>query len=221
MKFYKINSPETVINYIAKAIADHLGKGEKVLWLLSGGSAIKLECEIASRLAGGDVSKLNVTLIDERFGLVGHSDSNWKQLELSAFSLPGAKLYPVLTGKDMEQTARDYAKTFQVLADEADYVLGQAGLGPDGHILGIKPGSPALGSDKLVEAYDWDDYRRITLTARAMEMMDEIVVYAAGAEKREQLLKLQIDIPADEQPAQLLKQHPKAIIFSDQVGDVE
>ena len=38
-------------------------------------------------------------LTDERYGPVGHPDSNWSQLLQKGFDLPQAKLVPVLTGR--------------------------------------------------------------------------------------------------------------------------
>lgn len=50
MRFYRVSADEPVINFTAERILQHLDNGKRVLWLLSGGSAIKLQVEIADRL---------------------------------------------------------------------------------------------------------------------------------------------------------------------------
>lgn len=220
MVFYKIDSAGDVVDYVASVLSSRLSRGERVLWLLSGGSAIAVEVEVAKKLNSIDnLSNLSVSLIDERYGPLGHPDSNWQQLADSGFELPGAQIRPVLAGKDIQATAADYQTFLKDKLAASDFSFGLAGLGADGHTLGIKPGSPALETQNLIVAYDWEDYRRLTATARVIEKLDEIVVYALGREKLPQLKKLQKTLPAAEQPAQLLKLCPKLIIFNDQVGE--
>ena len=218
MKFYKTNTSLDIVDYLVDKIRNKLAQDQTVLWFLSGGSAIALEVEAARQLAGlAGLSQLSIALMDERFGPVGHTDSNWQQLKLAGFSLPNANLMPTLNGGSLSETVGfNQTQISQALAS-ADYAIGVAGIGADGHILGIKPGSPALNSTEIVCGYAWSDYQRITLTANAIEQMDEVVVYAMGREKKQQLINLKQDLPASQQPAQLLKLCPQLIIFNDQI----
>jgi 6-phosphogluconolactonase/glucosamine-6-phosphate isomerase/deaminase len=93
VKFYKIQSAEPVAKFLADTILDRLFKGQKVLWLVGGGSGIKVAVAASQILKKqSNLSSLTFTLTDERFGAVGHGDSNWKQLLEAGFSLPGAQL---------------------------------------------------------------------------------------------------------------------------------
>lgn len=219
MNFYKTSTDKEIVDYLADTISNKLTKNQRVLWLLSGGSAIAVETHALKRLAKtGKLSNLGIGLVDERYGAPDHADSNWYQLNLSGQNLPEATLLPVLSGDTLQATADNYQAAIEHQLARADYVIGVAGIGADGHTFGIKPGSPALSNSNLVAGYSWDDYVRITLTANAIKKMDEVVVYAMGREKKEQLLNLKEDLPAAIQPAQLLKLCPKLSIFNDQIN---
>ena len=79
MDFIKIENKKEGIDLITKKINDFLEDDKQVLWLLSGGSNIILEIEILNILEKkfGEKLKENlaVTLMDERYGPIGHSDS--------------------------------------------------------------------------------------------------------------------------------------------------
>jgi len=53
-----------------------------VLWLVPGGSNIPIAVEamdmIRKEMSGLSLKYLTITLSDERYGSVGHKDSNWK-----------------------------------------------------------------------------------------------------------------------------------------------
>ena len=209
---------DAVAKYLAELIDAKLAAGQKVLWLVPGGSAIKIAAKTSKRLRQ-PLNNLTVTLTDERYGRVGHKDSNWPQLQAAGFHLQGATLQPVLLGKNLTLTTKDYSQMLQTDIKNTDYSLALAGMGPDGHIFGIKPGSPAIDTNQTVVGYDWEDYVRITPTPKFIKQLDEVVVYAVGQEKWPQFESLKKNLDPSEQPAQLLKQLKKAIIFSDYKGD--
>jgi len=209
---------DAVAKYLAELIDAKLAAGQKVLWLVPGGSAIKIAAK-TSQMLHQPLNNLTVTLTDERYGRVGHKDSNWPQLQAAGFHLQGATLQPVLLGKNLDQTAKGYSQMLQTDIKNADYSLALAGMGPDGHIFGIKPGSPSVDTKDIVVGYNWEDYVRVTPTAEFIKQLDEVVLYAVGQEKWPQFEALKKDLDPSEQPAQLLKQIKKVIIFSDYKGD--
>ncbi len=219
IKYAKVSNSEPVIDFLVGRLEANLSSGKRVFWLLPGGSAIKLAVEVARRLQA-PLAKLTVSLTDERYGPVDYPDSNWRQLIDAGLSLPGANLQPVLTGKPLEQTVDDYTNMLIKYLSKCDYSLALAGMGTDGHIFGIKPASPAVSADKPVVGYTWDDYVRITPTAKILKMLDEIVILAIGQQKHKQFDRLEADLAIDEQPAQLLKQLSKVTIFNDYKGEV-
>ena len=130
IEFIPATSPAPVGKYLAGLISAQLGDGRRVLWLLSGGSAIAAAVEAAKLLQGADLSNLTVSLIDERYGEVGHADSNWAQLLAAGFDLPGATLHPVLSGLGQAETAEDFEHFLASQFAASDYVVGLLGIGP-------------------------------------------------------------------------------------------
>lgn len=208
-----------VVELLTTRLSDRLSKGDKVLWLVPGGSAIAVAAQVAQKIRHLDLSNLTVTLTDERFGEVGHTDSNWRQLHEADFHLPGATMVPILHGHTLNETTSEFARHLQEYCKGAAYCLGFFGIGPDGHTAGILPNSPVVMATDWAEAYETPQYLRVTMTPPAIAALDEVIVYAMGKAKRQPLERLQEDIPVVEQPAQALKQVAKLTIFNDQIGE--
>jgi 6-phosphogluconolactonase/glucosamine-6-phosphate isomerase/deaminase len=218
--FKKVSSAEPAIAYLVDTLKAHLSKGEKVLWLLPGGSAIAAAVEVARRLQGTELANLTVGLTDERYGEPGHADSNWQQLLAAGLELPGARLLPVLRGLNAQETAAVWQAVLTDALKTTDYRLGFLGMGPDGHTAGILPHSPATQTREFVAVYEGGPYQRITATAPALTCLDEAVVLATGEAKRQAFENLQTVKSLQEQPAQLLKHIPNSIIFNDLTGEI-
>lgn len=217
--FRLINSDETVVDYLTGVLSARLSANQKVLWLAAGGSAIDIAVKAAQGLKQHpNLADLTISLTDERYGPAGHADSNWRQLQDKGLALPGSKMPPVLIDKSLDDTVKNYTDLLEDNLAEADYALALAGMGPDGHIFGIKPGSPAAESSDLVVGYKWDDFTRVTPTAKLISQLDEVIVYAAGAEKQAQIDKLDQEMPVIKQPAQLLKRLKRVVFFNDHKG---
>ena len=221
MQFYKASSLDSVASFITDKLSQQLKAGKRVLWLVPGGSSIAVAAEVAKQLEAGNVplENLTVTLTDERYGAVGHPDSNWLQLEQVGFELPGATMQPVLTGATRDETVANFAKTLDDDLNANDYRLGFFGIGPDGHTAGILPHSPAVDSKDLAAGYDAGPLKRITMTMPAIARLDEAVAYAVGEPKWPVLDQLETDLPLADQPAQSLKKVPALTIFNDHKGE--
>ena len=203
--------------YIAKTLLEHLTRGEKVLWLLGGGSGIAVSLAVSKILRENDtdLSRLSVMLTDERYGEIGHADENYRQLLDQGFSLPGAKFYRVLDGKNRATTTRNFAKTLRENLAECDFAIGMFGIGADGHTAGIKPHSPAVTATDFAKGFAGADFERITMTFPAIKKLDEIVIYAIGRDKWPTLSKLiRENIPLPDMPAQILKSVKKTTLFT-------
>ncbi len=158
---------------------------------------------------------LVVTLADERYGAVGHADSNWTQLAAKGFVLPDALLLPVLVGLDRKDAETHFEELLEREIKNTLYRIGLFGIGPDGHTAGILPKSAAASADSLACAYTAGKFERITMTPKAIAMLDEAVVFADGPEKWPTLAQLHDDATIEEQPAQALKRVPKITLFTD------
>ncbi|HET9721463.1 MAG TPA: 6-phosphogluconolactonase [Candidatus Saccharimonadales bacterium] len=220
IRYIKVQTAAQPAEYVLKRLKDRLQAGQTVFWMVAGGSAIKIAVDVSEILrTEPNLKNLTITLTDERYGPVNHPNSNLKQLLATGFDLPGAHLLPVLNGESMEETATNYAKMLNRQIGAANYSLALAGMGPDGHIFGIKPYSPSVNSEQDVVGYNWDDYKRITPTLKLIRRLDEIVVYAVGQEKWSQFDKLEKVVSPGEQPAQLLKKMSDVTIFNDYKGE--
>lgn len=219
MIYRKISTAAPVATYLAGRIAEKLRSGQHVLWLLAGGSAIPVAVAAAAQLQGGNLSGLTITLTDERYGPVGHRDSNWKQLLDAGFSLPGATLHPVLTGAPLEETTEAFSAFLVETLGQAGYHIGLFGMGADGHTSGLLPGCSALENPNMAAHYQGADFMRVTTTPAAIARLDGAVLYAVGEAKHEALSNLENELQLERQPAQVLKRVPEFVVFNDYKGE--
>ena len=222
IKFVKTEDLKQFESAIAKGLQTALRSHGRVLWIVPGGSNIPVITSIMNKISLADSAKLAIMLSDERFGPVGHPDSNLKQLYDNGFKPKRAMVVPVLRpGVSLEITTSLYADAASVAFSAANYILAFLGMGPDGHTAGILPGSPATKArDAWAISYETPEFTRITLTPFALSHVTEAFVIARGDAKRPALQLLQTKTqPIVKQPAQLLKKLPKVVIFNDQIGD--
>lgn len=214
-----IEQAENVVPYLVETLSSRLNAGQRVVWLVPGGSGISVACAVAAELTTSsvDLTELYVTLTDERYGEVGHRDENWQQLLDAGFAAGDAVTYRVLQdGLTLQETTAKFDETLRDWLARADYSLGLFGIGSDGHTSGIKPGSPSTTNDSWAVGYKWDDYTRVTSSPQAIQALDEAALYATGTDKAGVLKTLLLsELPIDQQPAQVLKQVPKCTLFTD------
>lgn len=198
-----------------------LQAGHKVLWLLTGGSSIPISVSIMNQLPDESTSNLTIMLSDERYGPVGHADSNATQLLAAGFNSKRASVIPVLLpDMPLEATARHFQAEAKKVLQDAAYVIAQFGIGADGHLAGILPDSEAVSSPDLATAFQSDPYTRLTLTFHALKRINAAYAFVYGVAKRPALEKLQGEtLPYAEQPAQILKELPESYVFNDQIGE--
>jgi 6-phosphogluconolactonase/glucosamine-6-phosphate isomerase/deaminase len=210
------NKSSDVADGIMSRLSAHLNAGERVLWLVPGGSALEVIHQVADLLEKTDCTNLTVSLTDERYGEVGHDDSNWEQLRKLHFEIKRATLHPVLEGESREETASAYASWLQEQLESCDYSLGCFGIGPDGHTAGMLPRTSALSSHAFVDAYSSVPFERITITPVAVRKLSETIAYATGEPKRRVLSQLlSQDVDLEVEPSQVLKNVPNATLFTD------
>lgn len=204
--------------HIARVIREHLAAGERVLWLLSGGSGLTIAVEAATLLAGGEhLKNLIVSMTDERYGKVGHADENWQQLLDAGFVLTGAKKYRPLRDTDKQSTIDAFDSWIKKQFAAADFCIGVFGVGDDGHTAGIKPNTNATSAGGYTTHFKGADFERMTITYQAIHKLDEAVIQASGAGKQVVLQQL-IDRsqPLATMPAQILHKVPLTTLYTDQ-----
>jgi 6-phosphogluconolactonase/glucosamine-6-phosphate isomerase/deaminase len=233
LTFHKTTTPAPAVEHLATTLLRHLNAGERVLWLVPGGSAGAIAAAVAEELrAAQPYPNLVITLTDERYGEPGHPDSNWKSLLEAGLVVPGATMLPVLMpGASLEATAATFARTLEGRLAAADFALGLFGIGPDGHTSGILPHSPAVKATALAVGYDGHrlppvtpggpQFERVTTTPPAIARLHEAVVYAVGQDKWPVIDSLSHHKALSVQPAQVLKQVHHVTVFNDRKGDAQ
>ncbi len=210
---------ENAADFVASSVFSHLEAGKKVLLFLTGGSSVAVGVKISDILrdkADKDLlQNLIVTLTDERYGPTDHFNSNFFQLTEQGFSLPQAKIIPILIDDDRNITTEKFNMALNEEFIRAEYKIGLFGIGVDGHTAGILPETSAVDAKDLAFGYDTATFSRITMTFNAIKKLDEVIVWAQGKDKWKILEELQTDIAIEKQPAQILKKVSLLTIFSD------
>lgn len=226
MKFIHSKDPKEGTLEMARYIIENINLGRHVLWLLCGGSnvpyAVMALDEIRKAVDPEDLDLLSVGQTDERYGDVGHKDSNWKQLQDAGFKTDGFRFYPMLNGESLEETAEEYANTMASALSEIQgnngLIVAQFGIGADGHIAGILPNTPAVLSEDMVCGYESIPFTRLTLTPSVLHLIDAAYVFAFGATKKKPLLELRDkDLSIDDQPCAILKDLKESHVYTDQI----
>ena len=220
MNFIHASDWHPAIAVLHARLEQELKAGKSVLWLVSGGSNITASVHLMQNLPDDTTAKLTIMAVDERYGSVGHSDSNESQLLAAGFDAKQATLIQIL---QPDTSFKATAERFEIIARQAfsenEIIIAQLGMGADGHIAGILPHSDAVSSPEFVAAYVSGPYQRLTLTQHALKRLSAAYVLAFGADKQPALEQLTSKlVPYADQPAQLLKELPEAYVFSDMVS---
>ena len=221
MRFILTTDWEDGLADLSQRLIEELAAGKRVLWLLSGGSNIPASVTVMENISPKHRQKLTVMLGDERYGPIGHPDSNGAQLAKAGFKPAPATMLAVLQADlSLAQTTAHYQEVATQAFAAADVIIAQFGIGEDGHLAGILPGSPASHeATALVSGYSCDPFGRLTLTFPALRRVTAAYTFAFGITKHPALRDLQrkrLDLPT--QPAQILKQLDEAYVYNDQVG---
>ena len=219
LNFKTTTKIDEAADFVASAIWRELESGKHVLFFLTGGSSISVGLKISdilkTKVVPNLLKNLTITLTDERYGPIDHFNSNFFQLTEKGFSLPQAKVIPILIDEDKNITVEKFNQNLNEEFTQAEYKIGLFGVGSDGHTAGILPESEAIHSLNLAFGYETATFSRITMTFKAIEKLDEVIVWAQGKDKWKVLKDLQTDIDLTKQPVQILKKVPLLTIFSD------
>lgn len=224
MQFIDTKDQDIGVHDMAGRILEVLHSGNKVLWLICGGSNIPFAVEamesIRESATREELANLTIGQTDERYGALGHMDSNWAQLKDSGMNFTGVQTVPILVGKALEATVTDYADRLKPVMNEVSngggLILAQFGIGPDGHIAGMFPNTSSVNDPRLVSSSKGGDFVRITITAAGLLKVDEAFVFAFGEPKKKALENLRDkDMSLEEEPCSILKNITKVFIYTD------
>lgn len=221
MQFITVPDHKEGTQALAEKVISFLNKGNKVLWLVPGGSNIPITAEAINIIRGTvpatSLGNLTITLTDERYGPVGHPDSNWKQLHDTGVNFAGIKAYPILDGSSLTETVVRFGETIRKILTYTDVIIGQFGMGADGHIAGILPHSPAVAEETLLTAgYESKLFTRISLTFPVLRQIDIAYMFVSNVTKKTAIDRLhENNVSLGEEPAQILKEIPEVYIYVD------
>lgn len=170
-----------------------------------------------------------VAIVDERWGEPFHKNSNEKMIKDTEFldylHSINTPFYSVLKSREnREKSAEEYDELVRYLLKWFPKSIAVLGLGSDGHIAGLPPGSQKLKvrNQKFVEEFDYfpgEQKERISLTFDALSQIDHIFLLVFGNDKKKGLKLLFEDGPVEEVPARFLKTSgvtEKVILITDQ-----
>lgn len=203
-----------LVGAITSAVA---ARGRAFVVLTGGGTGIALLRHVADHGPDIDWSVVHLYWGDDRF--VPHDDDerNAKQARaalLDRIDIPAGNVHPMAAsdgefGPDIEAAARAYE---QVLAETApageptpEFDVHLLGMGGEGHVNSLFPGTPAVGEQTRMVVAVTDSPkpppRRITLTLPAIRRSREVWLVVGGAAKAEAVAAAvggaaPVDVPA-------------------------
>lgn len=199
---------EKLADDVAERLKAAITEKETASIAVSGGSTPKLFFQALSK-HDLEWSKVNVTLVDERFVAADSDRSNHKLvadnlLQNNAKSAYFIPLYQ--TAATPEDAATLATVKTEPFCDPFDVVI--LGMGTDGHTASFFP-----GGDNLEEALDLDEPRsvltmaaetageeRLTFNLSSLHDARFLVLHIEGAAKKETLEKAKADLDEDEMP---------------------
>lgn len=165
-------------------------------WVLAGGTSPMLAYKrlVSDYSDALDWSKVTILIGDERIVPLEHKDSNWgtitKIFDDSAELALMTRLVP-----DTDEGAEVAAKKYETLIKAAGisrFDLVWIGVGEDGHTLSLFPENAAFTDSTdawVIPVHDSPKppADRFSLSLRALEHVDELVIFAIGAAKKDAL----------------------------------
>ena len=226
MKFIK--SPiENTIPVIVKSLVHALETHTDVVWLVCGGSNIRIQTKVMEKLNEKYpelLDSLTIIPMDERYGMEGHADSNYKQMLEAGFDAGEAHWFDILVNDlPLAETVEYYEDLVDDTFAEAQFVVGTFGMGADGHTAGILPNSPAvLDNAANVVGYQAPGFTRLTLTPHILTRCNQAFVLAYGTEKATALHNLfDNKLSLQQMPAKLHYEIENVTVYNDVITSEE
>lgn len=207
---------------------------ERIAISLSGGTTPKRVYELLGSedlRKKVDWRKVHFFWGDERFVPKAHAASNFRLAQetlLQHLPVPADQIHPIPTESlAAEQAAMQYESVLQDYYGSKElnpalplFDITLLGLGSDGHIASLFPGSPALEERNswVTVVRDRAPEPRVTLTFPALEASGTIVFLVSGEGKREVLARTLAADPS--LPAARLATRGRILVFADRAAAI-
>lgn len=181
--------PALMTLYLALQVADaSAGVAKGFRLAVSGGRSPVALLDRLAKVRNIDWPDVELFFTDERAAPPEHADSNYRLVREHLLDPLGERAPRVFRmrgeAEDLEAAAREYERDL-----EARLHLLLLGVGEDGHIASLFPGSPLLEERERRVAVVGDSpkppARRLTITPRTIEEARRVFVIATGAAKRD------------------------------------
>lgn len=207
---------EAGVEKAKKVIYDKVDR--KTVLFLSGGSSPKPLYQSLS--LDKTLHPAAVGFVDERYGNPMHETSNEKMIRRTGLItyIAGEQIpvYPILQENlSREKTAEKYDEVVRKLLFNIPRSVAIVSIGVDGHTAGIAPNredfiNPLFHNVSLLVGSFNDTTgpfkERITLTFQALSMIDHLILWVFGEEKRHALGKIFTEGPLEEIPGRFYNQ---------------
>lgn len=205
---------------LANKLCELLNDNKKVLWLICGGSniatAVKVMDFVQNSVSVENIKNLKVMQTDERYGPIGHKDSNWQQMSDQGFNLKNIEHVSILRNLSLDQTIREYGLEITKAFEGADIIVAQLGIGGDGHIGGILPKTSAVNDTNPTTGYEASPFTRISISFPYFRKIDIAYVFAFGSSKQKAIEDLKNkELSLDDEPCQILKEMKEVYFYTD------
>ncbi len=205
---------------LANKLCELLNDNKKVLWLICGGSniatAVKVMDSVQNSISVENIKNLKVMQTDERYGPIGHKDSNWQQMSDQGFNFKNIEYISILRNLSLGQTIEQYSIDIEKAFGEADIIVAELGIGGDGHIGGILPHTSAVLDTAPVTGYEASPFTRISISFPYFRKIDIAYVFAFGSSKQKAIEDLKNkELSLDDEPCQILKEMKEVYFYSD------
>jgi 6-phosphogluconolactonase len=181
---------ESAARDLAQKLEFLLASKQNVKLVLTGGTVgIKTLSQLAPLIENFDLSRLSIWWGDERFVAADSPDRNFLQARealLSKVRIPEGNIHAMASTEDGDLlvAAEAFARTFGAEEPVFDIVL--LGMGGDGHVASLFPGSIGIEFGRWVVAEPNSPKapsQRISLSYEALSSANEVWFLVAGADK--------------------------------------
>ena len=190
---------------LSKELLELLKHNETVNLVVTGGTVGTNVLEhLGKLLSDADLSSLHIWWTDERFVGQESEDRNYLQAErafISQVSIPQENIHemPSLEDGELRSAAESFASEIESLNPHFDIVI--LGMGPDGHVASLFPGSKGMTFGSWVVAEENSPKppkERISLSYSALSSSEEVWFVVAGSEKSDAVAAVfdKVDLPA-------------------------
>lgn len=221
---------EVVVETLRAALTE---RGRASFVLTGGSTPGPLYRLLAADYRGAlDWERVDIFFGDERHVPHDDEDSNFRMARdtlLNGLPLAPDRIHPIPTGGTPDADARAYEQTLRATFGDGPpaFDLLLLGMGADGHVASLFPGSPALDErERWVVATESPPNSpvrdRVTLTFPAINAARTVLFLVAGESKHDAFAAVHRD-PGDAPPAERVEARERLLWFVDEAaaGDME